>query len=312
MARPTSAPAATRALAMRRPARSTISSSVSGARPRVRNADGALRSWHDHHLSLGMALGDISQGRARVGEGVARADRRPDPAGFGQCGQLGEIILVQLCRDDGEVAASRNARPACRRATAPPSAASSRGFVLPPAMPPRIKDSFGREDAALGREGPRPGEVEDEVVARVRAREILRPIVDHRSAPSARTNSAWRALQTASTPAPNACAICTAKLPMPPPAPTTSTFRPARQSPLRRPCNAVTPATGRAAASSKESEGGLATRRASVAQASSAKAPRQAPTLRRRAGSRPPSPRRPRPRPRHRLRAARSSGGAAP
>ena len=71
------------------------------------------------------------------------------------------------------------------------------------------------------------------------------------SAPSERTSSTLRVLQTPVTLAPSAFAICTANVPTPPEAPLISTFVPAPTPPARRPCSAVIAATGTAAACSK-------------------------------------------------------------
>ena len=70
--------------------------------------------------------------------------------------------------------------------------------------------------------------------------------------------STFRVLQTPVTSAPTDFAIWTANVPTPPDAPLISTFCPAWIPPLlMRPCNAVMPAIGDAAASSKETFAGL-------------------------------------------------------
>src|SRR5215208_1847712 len=71
------------------------------------------------------------------------------------------------------------------------------------------------------------------------------------SAPSERTRSTLRVLHTPVTSAPKCLAICTANVPTPPDAPLISTFCPGWICPLsRRPCSAVSAATGTAAACS--------------------------------------------------------------
>src|SRR5688572_3262711 len=78
------------------------------------------------------------------------------------------------------------------------------------------------------------------------------------SAPSERTRSTLPALHTPVTFAPNALAICTAKVPTPPEAPTISTVCPGSSRPRsRRPCRAVTAEMGAAAACSKVRLAGL-------------------------------------------------------
>ena len=73
------------------------------------------------------------------------------------------------------------------------------------------------------------------------------------SAPRDRTMSRFFVLVTAATSVPNDLAICTANVPTPPPAPLTNTFCPGLMCPWsRRACNAVNPAIGTAADSSKE------------------------------------------------------------
>src|SRR6266513_5501030 len=71
------------------------------------------------------------------------------------------------------------------------------------------------------------------------------------SAPIDRTRSTFVALDTPVTSAPNDLAICTAKVPIPPPAPMINTFCPGLiPATSRRPCRAVTPESGTAAACS--------------------------------------------------------------
>ena len=78
------------------------------------------------------------------------------------------------------------------------------------------------------------------------------------SAPRERTRSTLPVLHTPVTSAPNALAICTAKLPTPPEAPTISTLCPGSSRPRsRRPCRAVTAEMGAAAACSKVRLAGL-------------------------------------------------------
>ena len=77
------------------------------------------------------------------------------------------------------------------------------------------------------------------------------------SAPSARACAALAALQTAVTVAPRALAIWTAKWPTPPVAPLTSTAWPRSSPHWRRPFSAVSAATGRAAACSKDQPSGM-------------------------------------------------------
>src|SRR5919106_5082707 len=67
-----------------------------------------------------------------------------------------------------------------------------------------------------------------------------------------RTRSTFVVLHTPVTSAPKALAIGTANVPTPPDAPLIRTFCPGRTRPTsRRPCQAVTPATGTAAACPK-------------------------------------------------------------
>jgi hypothetical protein len=94
------------------------------------------------------------------------------------------------------------------------------------------------------------------------------------SAPSERTRSALPPLHTPVTCAPRALAICTAYVPVPPPAPMTITRRPAVISPAFTACNAVWSETGTAAACAKDTLAGLRARRLSSATASSAYEPR--------------------------------------
>src|SRR5690242_5080247 len=79
-------------------------------------------------------------------------------------------------------------------------------------------------------------------------------------APRLRTKSTCRALQTPVTCAPRCLAICTANVPTPPEAPMTRTCWPGPIPPARRPCNAVTAASGTAAACSKVRFPGLGPR----------------------------------------------------
>src|SRR6266540_5745609 len=94
------------------------------------------------------------------------------------------------------------------------------------------------------------------------------------SAPIDRMRSSFDVLATPVTRAPNAFAICTANVPTPPAAPTTSTDCPARTRALSRTAwSAVTPETGTAAACSKVSRAGLETSLSARAIAYSAKEP---------------------------------------
>src|SRR5262249_30019301 len=96
------------------------------------------------------------------------------------------------------------------------------------------------------------------------------------SAPIDRTMSTFVALQTPVTSAPNALAIGTAKVPTPPAAPLTTTFRPGGIRPLsRRPCKAVNAARGTEAACSNETLSGFTTNLDAGAHTYSAKAPWQ-------------------------------------
>ena len=86
------------------------------------------------------------------------------------------------------------------------------------------------------------------------------------SAPSERTSSTLRVLQTPVTSAPKCFAICTANVPTPPDAPLISTFCPGLIPPLsRRPCSAVSAATGTDAACSNVTFAGLSATRAALA-----------------------------------------------
>src|SRR5260370_6451826 len=75
-----------------------------------------------------------------------------------------------------------------------------------------------------------------------------------------RTMSTFLVLHTPVTCAPNDLAICTANVPTPPAAPLIKTFCPGRICPLsRRPCNAVSAATGAEAACSNVTLSGFMT-----------------------------------------------------
>src|SRR5260221_9804743 len=91
------------------------------------------------------------------------------------------------------------------------------------------------------------------------------------------TISPFLELQTPVTSAPNDLASCTANVPTPPAAPLIRTRCPGWIRPARRPCKAVSPARGTAAASSKETFAGFAARYDSEAHAYSARDPRQNP-----------------------------------
>src|SRR6266540_2304988 len=94
------------------------------------------------------------------------------------------------------------------------------------------------------------------------------------SAPIDRTRSSFDVLATPVTRAPNAFAICTANVPTPPAAPTTSTDCPGwTRASSRTAWSAVTPETGTAAACSKVSLAGLGTSLSARAIANSAKEP---------------------------------------
>ena len=80
--------------------------------------------------------------------------------------------------------------------------------------------------------------------------------------------------QTPVTSAPSTLAICTANVPMPPPAPVIKTFWPGRTPATSRSARrAVSPDIGTAAASSNVSPAGFGTSWPAVAAATSAKAP---------------------------------------
>src|SRR5215210_7203655 len=99
------------------------------------------------------------------------------------------------------------------------------------------------------------------------------------AAPTDRTSSMLRVLHTPVTSAPNAVAICTAKLPTPPAAPLISTRCPARTLPTSRMARrAVCPAIVTAAACSKVSLAGLGTTRSASARAYSANEPSKRPS----------------------------------
>src|SRR6267142_6037525 len=92
------------------------------------------------------------------------------------------------------------------------------------------------------------------------------------------TISTFLLLHTPVTSAPHDLAICTANVPMPPAAPLIRTRFPGWIRPaLRRPCSAVSPASGTAAASSNETLAGFATKDDSEAHAYSARDPRHSP-----------------------------------
>jgi SAM-dependent methyltransferase len=93
------------------------------------------------------------------------------------------------------------------------------------------------------------------------------------SAPRRRTKSACGVLQTPVTWAPRYVAICTAKVPTPPEAPMIRTCWPGWIPPARRPCSAVTAASGTAAACSKVRFPGLGARLSWSTAMYSAKAP---------------------------------------
>ena len=98
------------------------------------------------------------------------------------------------------------------------------------------------------------------------------------SAPSERTSSCFDVLHTPVTCAPNDFAIWTANVPMPPPAPTMSTFCPARMRPASRSAwSAVNAAIPVPAACSKVTPAGFGTRCSSLATAYSAKVPTPTP-----------------------------------
>src|SRR5258705_192764 len=85
------------------------------------------------------------------------------------------------------------------------------------------------------------------------------------SAPMEPTNSTFGALQTPVTSAPNDLANCTANVPTPPAAPLIRTRCPGWIRPQsRRPCSAVNPARGAAAASSNETFAVLRSRQVDV------------------------------------------------
>ena len=99
------------------------------------------------------------------------------------------------------------------------------------------------------------------------------------AAPSERTSSTLPVLHTPVTSAPSAAAIWTANVPIPPPAPMTSTRWPAFTSPTSRiPRSAVVAAMGTAAACSKVRLAGFGTTWSCAAHAYSAKAPRTRPS----------------------------------
>ena len=94
----------------------------------------------------------------------------------------------------------------------------------------------------------------------------------------ARTMSIFAVLQTPVTSAPNALAICTAKVPTPPDAPMMSTCSPACTFALSRTaCNAATAEMGQDAAVSYERFAGLGASLLTAARAYSAKEPSQLP-----------------------------------
>src|SRR3990172_12596209 len=89
------------------------------------------------------------------------------------------------------------------------------------------------------------------------------------SAPIERTRSRLRPLHTPVTSAPRDLASCTAKVPTPPDAPLIRIFCPAWICPKsRRPCKAVHPTIGVAAAASKDTLAGFSTTLVSLAQRS--------------------------------------------
>src|SRR5439155_11125540 len=98
-----------------------------------------------------------------------------------------------------------------------------------------------------------------------------------RSAPIERTISTFRVLQTPVTSAPYDLENCTANVPTPPAAPLIRTRCPDWIRPARRPCRAVSPARGTAAACSNETFAGFAAKYDSEAHAYSARDPRQSP-----------------------------------
>ena len=117
---------------------------------------------------------------------------------------------------------------------------------------------------------------EDPVVLLTCARRVGRPVVEHASAPSERTKSAFSALHTAVTSAPMSFAIWTANGPTLPDAPSISTRSPDRiDRPFRRrsPWRARIPECGRVAASSNDRPSGIVANARSGAAAYSANAP---------------------------------------
>src|SRR5436190_23191723 len=92
-----------------------------------------------------------------------------------------------------------------------------------------------------------------------------------------RTIATFRLLHTPVTSAPNDLAICTANVPTPPAAPLIRTRCPGWIRPARRPCRAVSPARGTAAACSNEAFAGFEANQDSEARAYSTKDPRHIP-----------------------------------